>query len=78
MVFTTKIKQTDMPQPTPEEKAAFDLFIKEYGELVAKHHMDFMAYPTYRPTDTGQWELIIQTQAVSTKDKPIVSPFVGK
>ncbi len=65
-----------MPPPTPEEKAAFDAFMKDYGELVAKHQMDFMAYPLFQPTDSGKWEISIQTQAVSTKNRPIKSPFV--
>lgn len=62
---------------TPDEqKAKTEAFIKEFGELVAKHKMDFMAYPLWQPSPTGEWRMTIQTQAVSTKDQPIKSPFV--
>lgn len=66
-----------MPTPTPEEKAAFNAFIKDYGELVAKHKMDFMAYPSFQPDEQGGWKITIQTQAVPTKNQPIKSPFMS-
>ncbi len=50
--------------------------LKEYGELVAKYQMDFLAFPTFIPDDQGNWKIAIQTQVVSTKDRPIKSPFV--
>lgn len=64
------------PEEQASEKEALNVFIKEYGELVAKHKFDFIAYPIWQPSDTGEWKMSIQTQAVSTKNKPVRSPFV--
>lgn len=59
--------------PSQEEQEAF---IKEYGELVAKHHIDFAAFPMFIPDGAGSFKIAIQTQAVSTKDQPVKSPFI--
>ncbi len=61
-----------------ETKSAIDAFLKEYGELVAKHKVDFVTYPLWQPDSKGGWMMTIQNQAVSTKDQPIKSPFVAK
>ena len=51
-------------------------FLKEYGELVKKHGIDIIAYPTYVPDKEGGWKLIINTQPVPSKEEGIKSPFV--
>lgn len=59
-----------------EQNKDIELFIKEYGELVEKHKVDFANYPMFQPTKDGKWEITIQSQAISIKDRPMVSPFV--
>ena len=62
---------------TPEEKQQkIEAFTAEYGELVKKHGIDILAYPSFRPNESGTWELIINTQAVPVKEQSIKSPFV--
>ena len=53
-------------------------FIKEYGELVAKHSIDFATYPQWVPDGQGGFRTIVQTQAVDTTPKSVESPFVEK
>ena len=59
--------------PSPEEQAAF---IEEYGALVEKHKIDFAAYPMFVPDGEGSFKIMVQTQAVSTKEQPVKSPFI--
>lgn len=62
--------------PTDEHKEDIELFLKEYGELVAKHKVDFANYPMFQPNKEGKWEIVVQAQAISIKDRPVISPFV--
>ena len=62
--------------PDEETQKAIGTFLKEYGELVAKHKVDFVTYPLWQPDGKGGWEMKIQTQAMSTKELPVISPFV--
>lgn len=55
-------------------------FLKEYGELVAKHQVDFANYPVYVPDGQGGFKTIIQNTPVSLKNRPQEpqkSPFVA-
>lgn len=59
--------------PSEDEQKAF---IGEYGELVKKYQIDFAAFPMFVPDGEGSFKIVIQTQAVSTKDQPVKSPFI--
>jgi hypothetical protein len=63
-------------QKTPEDRAKD--FIKEYGELVQKHQIDFATYPQWVPDGQGGFKTIIQNQAmdVTPKEESIPTPFV--
>lgn len=58
---------------TVEEKTAF---MKEYGELVDKHGIDFAQYPVYVPDGQGGFRTVVQTTPISIKNQPKRSPFV--
>lgn len=60
---------------TPEERAKD--FIKEYGELVKKHNIDFATYPQFVPDGQGGFKVIIQNSPmdVTPKEEPV--PFVA-
>lgn len=62
-------------EPTDFEKRS-ETFRKEYGELVARHKIDFMSIPVYQPDEKGVWHLSIQTQCMDLVQQPIKSPFV--
>lgn len=53
-------------------------FIKEYGELVEKHKMDFATYPVFTPDGTGGFKLIIQNTPVDMTNMPKPTPFITK
>lgn len=53
------------------------LFIKEYGELVAKHKMDFATYPMFTPDGEGGFKITVQNTPVDMTNQPVKSPFVG-
>lgn len=61
-----------------QKKKAIEDFIKEYGALVQKHKVDFVAYPMYVPNETGSWELKIQNQPIYTGDQPVKSPLIAQ
>jgi hypothetical protein len=61
---------------TDEQQKKTEEFLKDYGELVKKHGIDILAYPSFRPNDNGTWEVVIHTQAVPAKEQLIKSPFV--
>lgn len=52
-------------------------FIKEYGELVAKHKIDFATYPVYVPDGTGGFKVTIQNTPVDITNSPQKSPFIA-
>lgn len=52
----------------------FNAFIKEYGELVAKHKVDFATYPVFTPDGNGGFRVIIQNTPVDMTNQPIKSP----
>lgn len=39
-------------------------FLKEYGELVTKHKMDFASWPVFVPNSNGTFTVTIQSQPV--------------
>lgn len=48
-------------------------FIKGYGELVKKYELDFASYPVMQPSQTGVWNMIIQTTLIEKKPEPVKS-----
>jgi len=52
-------------------------FVKEYGELVAKHGVDFACYPVYIPDGSGGFKVTVQNTPVDIKNQPTKSPFVA-
>jgi len=73
-----------MAEKTPEEIVKDDtnervnVFLKEYGELVSKHGIDFACYPTYVPDGKGGFQTIVQNTPVDIKNQPRKSPFIGQ
>lgn len=59
-----------------EKKTRVSAFLKEYGELVKKHDVDFANYPMYVPDGQGGFKTMIQTTPVDMKQMPTKSPFV--
>lgn len=51
-------------------------FIKEYGELVAKHKMDFATYPVFIPDGQGGFKIIVQNTPVNVSNQPVKSNFI--
>lgn len=76
-------EETPVNVPIPEEeqqKAREELnarvqnFIKEYGELVAKHKIDFATYPVFSPDGNGGFRVIVQNTPVDMTNHPTKSP----
>jgi len=66
-----------------EKKEKRDLFLKEYGELVAKHQFDFATYPVFIPDGSGGFKVTIQSTPVfltpkPEEEKPVESTFMEK
>ncbi len=61
-----------------ELKKRQEAFIKEYGELVEKHKLDFATYPVFTPDGTGGFKVVIQNTPVDTTNMPKASPFIAK
>lgn len=54
-------------EKTIQERA--EDFIKEYGELVGKHNMDFAHYPMFVPAGDGSFKVILQSTPVDVTPK---------
>ncbi len=62
-----------------ESQARIDAFMSEYGELVAKHKVDFIQYPVWVPAGAGnKWEMVLQIKPIDTTTLPVKSPFVAQ
>lgn len=59
-------------------KVRVDEFVKEYGELVKKHGIDFATYPVFIPDGQGGFKVIVQNTPVDIKNQPVKSPFIAK
>ena len=51
-------------------------FIKEYGELVKKHNIDFATFPQWVPDGQGGFRTIVQNQPIDMLKQPVPSNFV--
>lgn len=64
-----------------EHEEKINSFLKEYGELVQKHQIDFASYPQYVPSSAnpGEWGVKIVTVPISVQ-QPVLSPkeFISK
>lgn len=65
-----------MPKLTPEAQKRVDAFLKEYGQLVEKHKVDFANYPLYIPDGAGGFKTLVQSTPVDTTNFPQKSPFI--
>lgn len=80
-------EEPEKVEPTPvektEEEAKEDLnnrvnaFIKEYGELVMRHKVDFATYPMFVPDGKGGFKIITQSTPVDIGNQPIRSDFMS-
>lgn len=61
-----------------ELKKRQEEFIKEYGELVTKHKMDFATYPMFTPDGNGGFRVIVQNTPVDTTNIAQKSPFIAQ
>ncbi len=58
-----------MTEEERKEKGA--AFMKEYGELVAKHQIDFASYPVFIPSGKpGIFEISVQSTPVDISKQP--------
>lgn len=62
----------------PEDKEKAEAFLKEYGELVVKHNMDFANYPVYIPDGQGGFRTVVQSTPVDMSKMAKPSPFMAK
>lgn len=51
-------------------------FLKEYGELVGKHKIDFATYPMFVPDGQGGFKIITQSTPVDISNQPVRSNFM--
>jgi hypothetical protein len=65
-----------MTEEERQEKGA--VFLKEYGELVEKHQMDFATYPVFIPDGQGGFKIIVQSTPVDISEQPKKSTFMEK
>lgn len=49
-----------------------EAFVKEYGELVKKHKVDFASFPMYEPDGQGGFRLIVRTVPVETQGNDFI------
>lgn len=74
-----------VPQTPTDEQAKRDelnarckAFVQEYGELVAKHKVDFATYPMFVPDGNGGFKIVCQNTPVDMTNQPIRSDFMSK
>lgn len=62
---------------TEEERAEKGTaFMKEYGELVEKHQVDFATYPVFIPDGQGGFKIVVQSTPIDISKKP--EPLIAK
>lgn len=60
----------------PAQKEKLELFVKEYGELVERHRIDFATYPVFVPDDSGGFKVTIQNTPIDISNQPVKSNFI--
>ena len=63
-----------MTEEERKEKGA--AFLKEYGELVEKHQVDFATYPVFIPDGQGGFKIVVQSTPIDISKKP--EPLIAK
>lgn len=73
-----EVKSAEQQGPTIEERQ--QAFLKEYGELVEKHNIDFATYPVFVPSQSepGAFKVVVQNTPVDISNAPKKSPFVAQ
>lgn len=71
-------EETKTEDQFTEHKEKAGAFLKEYGEIVEKHKMDFAMYPVYVPDGQGGFRTVIQSTPIDTTKIAQKSPFVAK
>lgn len=63
-----------------ERKVKGEAFMKEYGELVEKHQVDFATYPVFIPDGQGGFKIVVQSTPIdiSQQLKKEEAPFMEK
>ena len=61
-----------------ERKEKGTAFMKEYGELVAKHQIDFATYPVFIPDGQGGFKIVVQSTPIDISEQAKKSPFIAK
>lgn len=69
--------------PTPEQEQEernnrINAFVQEFGELVAKHRVDFAAFPVYTPDGNGGFRTTLQHTPVDVSKQPVKSNFIAQ
>ena len=59
-----------------ERKEKGTAFMKEYGELVEKHQVDFATYPVFIPDGQGGFKIVVQSTPIDLSKKP--EPLIAK
>jgi hypothetical protein len=54
------------------------VFMKEYGELVEKHQIDFATYPVFIPDGQGGFKIVVQSTPIDISNQPKKSNFMEK
>lgn len=67
----------EAPKPENMQERA-GAFVKEYGELVQKHGIDFASYPVWVPDGQGGFKVVVQNTPVDVRNQPKKSPFVAQ
>lgn len=67
------------PQVNQEEvKERVSAFLKDYGDMVNKHGVDFASYPVYVPDGQGGFKTVVQNTPVDIRNQPKKSPFIAQ
>lgn len=61
-----------------ERKEKGEAFLKEYGELVEKHKIDFATYPVFVPDGQGGFKIVVQSTPIDISNVPKESLFMAK
>jgi len=80
MAETPEVEVTKSPEQVKQEELneRFNGFIKEYGDLVMKHKVDFASYPMFVPDGQGGFKIVCQNTPVDISQHPLKSPFVAQ
>lgn len=72
---STQDKNAEAAQ-AEDQNTRVNSFLKEYGELVEKHKMDFASYPMWVPDGQGGFKTILQNSPVDVSNVPVKSPVI--